>query len=113
MAKKLSKEEVLDKNNFHLTVGNLKKFIIENNISDDAPILVQRIEDCYFENNNWGLYPKHTAESNNLIHVWNKVYPNNKLTEDECETYKSGYIPTNCAVFHEDDKEILFIDLHY
>lgn len=49
---KIKKEDLYryTKNGF-LTVGQLKKFIEERNIPDDAPVLVQRIEDRYYEGN--------------------------------------------------------------
>jgi hypothetical protein len=37
----------------HLTVGKLKEAIA--NMPDDGLVLVQRIEDMYFEENNWGV----------------------------------------------------------
>lgn len=48
--RKLSKEKVKSyTNSGHYTVGQLKKFIEDHNIPDDAPILVERIEDRYYE----------------------------------------------------------------
>jgi hypothetical protein len=44
----ISRERLLSYNNY-LTVGALKEFITRNNISDDALIVVQRIEDDYYE----------------------------------------------------------------
>jgi len=45
---KLTKEQ-LSNYNHHLTVGRLKEFIEKYNISDDAIIVVERVEDSYFE----------------------------------------------------------------
>jgi hypothetical protein len=62
----------------YLTVGNLKKFIEKYNIPDDALVLIERVEDKYFDgvdisgmrnsegdvfpegskSNGWGVYPK-------------------------------------------------------
>lgn len=33
----------------YLTVGQLKKFVYDNNISDDAIVLLERVEDSYFD----------------------------------------------------------------
>lgn len=110
MCKNLTKEDVLNFK-YTLTVGQLRKFIEKHNISDDAPILVQRIEDVYFDKHNWPTYRKHTFESTMMIDSWNECNEA-KLSEAECEGYKSDYIPTNQPVYHKDDKEILFIDLH-
>lgn len=46
--KVLTKEEVLDRKHA-FTVGELKRYIAEHNISDDAVIVSQRVEDTYFE----------------------------------------------------------------
>ena len=46
----LSKEDLLGYNH-NLTVGDLKKFIEEQGIPDDAKVMIQRVEDKYFENN--------------------------------------------------------------
>lgn len=110
MSRNLTKEELLNFN-CTLTVGQLKQFIEKHNISDDAPILVQRIEDKYFDKLNWPTYRKHTYESTSMIDSWNN-YSKVKLSEEESESYKSDYIPTNQPVYYKEDKEILFIDLH-
>ena len=49
---KIDKENLYryTKNGF-LTVGVLKKFIEENNLPDDAPVIVERVEDRYYEGN--------------------------------------------------------------
>jgi hypothetical protein len=74
----------------YLTVGNLKQFITKNNLSDEAPVLTQRVHDFYFENNNWGVYPK---------------------VQDN-EDYPEEYIPIWCPVKYPDE-EGLFLDCHY
>jgi hypothetical protein len=47
---KIKKEDLFryTKNGF-LTVGQLKKFIEQHNIPDNAPIIVERIQDKYYE----------------------------------------------------------------
>lgn len=110
MCKNLTKEDVL-KFKYVLTVGQLRKFIEKHNISDDAPILVQRIEDVYFDKHNWPTYRKHTFESTMMIDSWDNC-SKVRLTDAELESYKSDYIPTNQPVYYKEDKEILFIDLH-
>ena len=48
--KKLTIDEV--KNHHGLSVGDLRKFLKDNpDLTDDAPVLVERIEDFYFEKN--------------------------------------------------------------
>ena len=48
--KKLTKEDIKKYKN-HLTVGGLKEFVKKNGIPDDAKIMIQRVEDFYFERN--------------------------------------------------------------
>lgn len=48
MKKELTKEEVLDKKHA-FTVGELKQYIAQHQIPDDAVIVSQRVEDRYFE----------------------------------------------------------------
>ncbi|MEO6303962.1 MAG: hypothetical protein ABIP51_12400 [Bacteroidia bacterium] len=73
-----------EKYKHYSTVGDLKKFIELNKLPDDAKILVQRIEDFYFENNNWETINKE----------------------------ESKYIVAWCPVKYKDD-ENLYLDCHY
>ena len=48
--RKLDKKDLFKcASNGFMTVGDLKKFIEENNIPDEAPVIVERIEDSYYE----------------------------------------------------------------
>ena len=51
--KKLTKEDIKKYKN-HLTVGELKEFVKKNGIPDNAKIMIQRVEDFYFERNDGG-----------------------------------------------------------
>ena len=75
-------------NPFQLTVKELKVFIENNNIQDDAIILIERIKDIYFEKHNWKSVAK-------------KV--------DDFETHE--YIEAFCACKYEDNN--LYINAHY
>lgn len=71
-----------------MTVGELKTFIEENNIPDNAKILVERVEDVYFEKRGWSVIKK------------------------ENDGYISEYHPAWCGMkFKGDDN--LYIDLHF
>jgi hypothetical protein len=141
-------------NNGFLTVGRLKKFIEENNLPDDAPVVVQRIEDRYYEGNDisgmlgcpdtedgiyppgsksqgWGVYLKegdtyHNVKTMNvrmkeeLIRRKNgepgkfpKIDDPEKYIEELNDQLKDQYHPIWSPVFYRDDKDILFLDLHY
>lgn len=44
---------VIDLGRNGLTVGELLKFIREHNLPQDGKVLVERVEDVYFEKRNW------------------------------------------------------------
>lgn len=46
----MTKEQLLSKKGHSLRMKNLRKFVEENtDIADDAPVVVERVEDSYFE----------------------------------------------------------------
>ena len=91
--KKLSREELSNQHHF-LSVGDLKKFLRDNpDLTDDAPVVVERIEDIYFKNNGWGVYLKEG----------DSYYWKSKLNEDmkeEIERRKSGLTNTHFHPFN-------------
>jgi hypothetical protein len=87
--KKMSRED-LSKYKHNMCVGQLIDFIEDHKISMDAKILVQRIEDAYYERRNWPVYEKKTSDGTSQYHpVWWAVDYTNE------------------------DRGLLFIDLHY
>jgi hypothetical protein len=125
----INKEEL--KNQRGLTVGELKEFIEKYNIPDDAPVVTQRVEDHYYENNHWGVYCKEgyhcwmmrgynrkidSGEYNNK-----EEYPDmteefqRKLysTEEQIKEANEQYSRAWSCVYYKEDSDILFIDLHY
>jgi len=126
--RKLSRKELFDMNHY-LTVGDLKKFLRDNpDITDDAPVVVERIQDIYFKDNGWGVYLKE-GES-----YYGKIELNSDM-KDEIERRRKGeepeysmedpslyieevsendmvqYIPSWSCVKYSDEN-ILFIDLN-
>ena len=96
--KKLSKEEI--QNYEHtLTVGKLKEFIEEYNLPDDAKVLIQRVEDKYYESG-WGVHLKAGYDA----------YKNDggEYVEESLDQYHPAW---SCVKYEDDD--LLFIDLHY
>lgn len=94
--KKMSKNELKSYRDKALNVGRLKKFIEDHELTDDAIIMIQRIEDRYYEKFGWTSYLKkgeHTTD------------------DDSMEQYH----PAWCCVDYADEKDndILFIDLHW
>lgn len=158
--RELTREQLLNyrKGGF-LTVGALKQMIEEFNYPDDAIIVVQRVEDKYYEgvdisgfsgcpdtedgifppgskSTPWGVYLKDgdsyrwAVEHNKKIdsgEFLNKEnYPNiteefleknpgflKKYTEEELHQMKTQYHPIWGPVIYFEEKEILFLDLHY
>lgn len=87
---KMSKEDLDNGYEHYLTVGDLKKFLEQHDLPNDAKVLVERVEDAYYEDNNWRVYEKDTDQEG-----------------------KAQYTPAWCVVRCKDDKDLLFIDLHY
>ena len=73
----------------NLTVGDLRKFLETHNPPDDAIVLVERVEDIYFEKHGWKTVEKE-------FDVW--------------ETHE--YIKAFCACKFKDDNN-LYINCHY
>lgn len=152
---KIKKEDLYryTKNGF-LTVGQLKKFIEENNLPDNAPVVVQRIEDRYYEGNDisgmggcsdtedgiyppgskaqgWGVYLKEgdayhnvktmnvrmkeelTRRKNGEPGKFPRIDDPEKYVQELNDELKDQYHPIWSPVLYRDDKDILFLDLHY
>jgi hypothetical protein len=53
----ISKNELINPDSGRLTLKSLRRFINDNpTLDDNTPIMIERIEDIYFENYNWGVY---------------------------------------------------------
>ena len=115
---------------YGLTVGRLKEFLAKHpELTDDAPVVVERVEDFYFEENGWSVYPKEGEQYHFQLDL-------NRRMQEEIDRRQRGekpeyetdcpedfikepsdedltqYIPTWCCVKYKDEN-ILFIDLHY
>lgn len=130
ISRELTKEELLKYAGSHfLTVGKLKAFLEKYQLPDDALVVVQRIEDKYYEKHGWGVYLKKGEQTHNLEQFNKDVesgkyldkeqYPlikeeNLKLfTEEEIKESMEQYHPAWSYVFYKDDPDVLFLDLHY
>lgn len=114
----------------YLTVGRLKEFLEEHReLSDDAIVVVERVEDVYYEKHGWTSYME-KGDAWYYNQRWNDdidsgkyldkdQYPNIKesdlvkFTDEQMEESKTQYHPIWCCVKRKDDDEILFLDLHY
>jgi len=99
--KEITKEQLTNGYDQYLTVGGLKEFLNKHNLPVSARVVVQRIEDVYYEKHNWGVYLKegeHTFKDDN-----------GNIVKSSMEQYH----PAWCCVKYNDEDNMLFIDLHY
>jgi hypothetical protein len=99
--KEISKEEIKNRYIDFLTVGDLKKFLQKHKLKDSAKVLIQRVEDVYFEKHNWGVYLKEGEHTFKDVH--------GEIVKESLEQYH----PAWSCVKYNDENDILFIDLHY
>tara|TARA_R110000822_G_scaffold150128_1_gene289230 strand:+ start:20 stop:325 length:306 start_codon:yes stop_codon:yes gene_type:complete len=96
----ISKEELTNEYDHYLTVGGLKRFLDKHDLPESAKVVVQRVEDVYYEKHNWGVYLKegmHTFKDDGVI----------------VKSSMQQYHPAWCCVKYNDEDNVLFIDLHY
>lgn len=129
--KKFAKDiDDLNKYDCYCTVKELLGFIKEYKISPDSKVLVQRVEDVYFENHGWGTVKKEGQQSSIIKELVNRaksgVYADKeqfpKMTgeriaeildyENKIDETRDEYIPVWCPVKYKDDNN-LYLDLHY
>jgi hypothetical protein len=124
----ISQEELKDKWEHNLTVGDLLDYIEKNNLPRDAKVLSQRIEDRYFETGGWGVVVKEghwfdsMVERNKDIDAGEYDDPEEyplleskrpaKFPEDDLDQLMEQYHPVWCGVKYKDDDN-LYLDLHY
>jgi hypothetical protein len=126
---KLSKND-LKARHHGLTVGDLRKFLMDHpEISDDQPVLIERVEDIYFQKHGWGVYLKEGEVYHNMLsfneNMRNEIDRRGRGEEPEygmedpsmyikepSEEDMNQYVPAWCCVKYKDD-DALFIDLHY
>lgn len=131
--KKILTEEDLNSYKYNLTVGRLKKYIEKQGIPDDAKVVIERVEDVYYEIHGWGVMLKEGEQYHNAIEMNERMRdeiarrergeepeypgiddPNKYICEDEnfLNELKNQYHPAWCVAGYK-DKNFLFIDLHY
>lgn len=113
---------------YYYTVGDLLNFIRDNNIPMNAKILLQRVEDVYFEKNGWKTINKEGFWFNSSKSFNERIdskefndkeeYPDLKeenlvrFSEEELENSKDKYYPCWSPVKYGDDDN-LYLDAHY
>jgi len=92
---KLSKPPFKKLNN-HLTLGILREILYKNpTMSLDTPILVQRVEDSYFENKGSG---------------WSE---NSLIVEDPYMPGTTNQYSQAWCAFYDEEREVICLDIHY
>ncbi len=111
-----------------VNVGMLLDFISEHKIPRESKILIQRIEDVYFEKHGWTTIKKE-SENWHSAKMWNEEiesgkyldktkYPDmnsetlKKYTDIELESFKDEYIVVFSPVKYKNDNN-LYLDAHY
>lgn len=122
------------RHNGYYTVGQLLKFIQDGlesgKLNQDSLVLSQRVEDMYFEENNWGVVKKegehyhycmtHNKRIDEGYFLNKEEFPDikgdepflNKVSQEELDAAKDQYHPIWCPVIYNDDNN-LYLDLHY
>lgn len=129
----LTEKEIKEEYGYYLTVGQLKKDIETYGISDDAHVMVQRVEDVYYNTHGWGVLLKKGEHYHNVLRMNENMReeiarrergeepeyprienPSNYICEDEklLDEISEQYHPAWCVVGYK-DKDFLFLDLHY
>jgi hypothetical protein len=128
-AKDLSLEELKDYKEY-CTIGQLLDFINEYNLPRDNKVLVERVEDVYYEEHGWKTVKKEEFMFWSEMELINKAKSggfNNKedyplMTEEKINNIiemektidgtKNEYHPVFSPVKYKDDDN-LYLDLHY
>lgn len=131
--KRILTEEEAKSYRHNLTVGGLKKSIEDYGIPDEAKVVIQRIEDVYYDRHGWGVMLKEGEQYHNAIQMNESMKeeisrrergeepeypgiddPTEYICEDEdfLKNLKDQYHPAWCVAGYK-DRDFLFIDLHY
>jgi hypothetical protein len=114
----------------YLTVGKLRKYLEQHpELPDDANVLIQRVEDKYYEKNGWGVVLKegyhYQMNKTHNIRMEEEIRRRKNGEHPKYETedpskhivelddaMKEQYHPAfSCLKYKDDDN--LYIDLHY
>lgn len=102
----LEKKELFEGHN--LTAGDIVNFIAKHGIPHTAPVVIQRIEDKYFE----GIDISGLSSAKGILPPGSKSTPWRPYLKMQ-NGLPTQYIPAFSCVYYKDDEDILFIDIHY
>jgi hypothetical protein len=125
----------MKKHEHHLTVGDLLKFIEKHNLPMDAPVMMQRVEDHYYEpGKGWeensvkmkGFhYHSHERLNNDMRAEMYRMHTGADrhyemedpatyiTTQEELDSMKEQYTQAWSPVFYKEEPNALFLDAHY
>jgi hypothetical protein len=92
-AKAETREHFIERYGHYMTVDMLLKFIEKYNIPKTAKVMIQRVEDVYYENHGWKVLEKEGG------------WPPETVNE-----YHPAWSPVH---YKDENGDFLFIDLHY
>ncbi len=70
-----------------ITVGDLLAFIEKNNISKDAKIFIEHVEDFYFKENNWPLVEQTSSADREILGIKDVYSPTESLLQIDGNLY--------------------------
>lgn len=129
--KHITKEELETRFKDSYTVGDLLDFIEKHNIPRSGKILVERVEDVYYEKNNWSTYLKEGEHFHSILRMnkkmqdeinrrekglepeYDKLDDPNKFIYKPTDQDKTQYTPIWSAVKYENEDKHLLLDMHY
>lgn len=120
----MPKQELQRYKDGSLTLGKLRELLNEIDAPDDAVILVQRIEDTYFENNHWKVYCTRSWHCDNMIRYnenlkngeFDDVPPDQRMppfTEEQLDSMDDQYHPAHWICTKRGHDDAVFIEMHY
>jgi hypothetical protein len=118
------------------TIGELKKFIEKHNLSDDAKIYYQRIEDFYFvgeegrspwdtldiAGERYHMTLKHIEKARSGEWEDKEQYPGltqdmidsvKNITQEQLDKLKEQYVAVFTSIYYKEHPDKLFMSAHY
>lgn len=97
MPGEITKQELIDGYKTSLTVGDLRDIIAKSGLPDTAKVLIQRVEDVYYEKHNWNVLYKEGEHT---------------FKDDSGGVVKESLEQYHPASWCYSDDDMFFIDLH-
>ncbi len=129
----LSKDKVLNGYKHYLTVGDIKKHLDKYQYSDEAKVIIERVEDRYYEVHGWGVYLQNGQFYNQAVEFNEEMAKEILLRENGVEPQYPGienpleyinepgdelkeqFTPAWCigGSQSKEEQDLMFIYMHY